>query len=205
MQEYEILNNNKVLGKVKIYSDKYNSLNNSIIINNIDYKKIVLKHDNLQTYIINVVVDDIDFLYDIVSKYCNSDIYKEIDKIKKYNKIKNIKKGTNINLILDKKSLKIFNKKISDVNIESLIESKIYYVENVVNNIDLPIIKNKIDILKDNYYKKVSDSTYEFLLEEEKKSLLNNYNKCLNELIDYIDNNTDYKYGNDFVKSIKID
>lgn len=205
MQEYEILNNNKVLGKVKIYSDKYNSLNNSIIINNIDYKKIVLKHDNLQTYIINVVVDDIDFLYDIVSKYCNSDIYKEIDKIKKYNKIKNIKKGTNINLILDKKSLKIFNKKISDVNIESLIESKIYYVENVVNNIDLPIIKNKIDILKDNYYKKVSDSTYEFLLEEEKKSLLNNYNKCLNELIDYIDNNTNYKYGNDFVKSIKID
>lgn len=205
MQEYEILNNNKVLGKVKIYSDKYNSLNNSIIINNIDYKKIVLKHDNLQTYIINVVVDDIDFLYDIVSKYCNSDIYKEIDKIKKYNKIKNIKKGTNINLILDKKSLKIFNKKISDVNIESLIESKIYYVENVVNNIDLPIIKNKIDILKDNYYKKISDSTYEFLLEEEKKSLLNNYNKCLNELIDYIDNNTDYKYGNDFVKSIKID
>lgn len=205
MQEYEILNNNKVLGKVKIYSDKYNSLNNSIIINNIDYKKIVLKHDNLQTYIINVVVDDIDFLYDIVSKYCNSDIYKEIDKIKKYNKIKNIKKDTNINLILDKKSLKIFNKKISDVNIESLIESKIYYVENVVNNIDLPIIKNKIDILKDNYYKKISDSTYEFLLEEEKKSLLNNYNKCLNELIDYIDNNTDYKYGNDFVKSIKID
>ena len=205
MQEYEILNNNKVLGKVKIYSDKYNSLNNSIIINNIDYKKIVLKHDNLQTYIINVVVDDIDFLYDIVSKYCNSDIYKEIDKIKKYNKIKNIKKGTNINLILDKKSLKIFNKKISDVNIESLIESKIYYVENVVNNIDLPIIKNKIDILKDNYYKKISDSTYEFLLEEEKKSLLNNYNKCLNELIDYIDNNTNYKYGNDFVKSIKID
>lgn len=76
MQEYEILNNNKVLGKVKIYSDKYNSLNNSIIINNIDYKKIVLKHDNLQTYIINVVVDDIDFLYDIVSKYCNSDIIK---------------------------------------------------------------------------------------------------------------------------------
>ncbi len=205
MQEYEILNNNKVLGKVKIYSDKYNSLNNSIIINNIDYKKIVLKHDNLQTYIINVVVDDIDFLYDIVSKYCNSDIYKEIDKIKKYNKIKNIKKDTNINLILDKKSLKIFNKKISDVNIESLIESKIYYVENVVNNIDLPIIKNKIDILKDNYYKKISDSTYEFLLEEEKKSLLNNYNKCLNELIDYIDNNTNYKYGNDFVKSIKID
>lgn len=108
-------------------------------------------------------------------------------------------------MILDKKSLKIFNKKISDVNIESLIESKIYYVENVVNNIDLPIIKNKIDILKDNYYKKVSDSTYEFLLEEEKKSLLNNYNKCLNELIDYIDNNTNYKYGNDFVKSIKID
>ena len=205
MQEYEILNNNKELGKVKIYSDKYNSLNNSIIINNIDYKKIVLKHDNLQTYIINVVVDDIDFLYDIVSKYCNSDIYKEIDKIKKYNKIKNIKKDTNINLILDKKSLKIFNKKISDVNIESLIESKIYYVENVVNNIDLPIIKNKIDILKDNYYKKISDSTYEFLLEEEKKSLLNNYNKCLNELIDYIDNNTNYKYGNDFVKSIKID
>lgn len=205
MQEYEILNNNKVLGKVKIYTDKYNNLNNSIIVNNIDYKKIVLKHNNLQTYIINVVADDIDFLYDIVSKYCNSDIYKEIDKIKKYNKIKNIKKGTNINLILDKKSLKIFNKKISDVNIESLIESKIYYVENVVNNIDLPIIKNKIDILKDNYYKKISDSTYEFLLEEEKKSLLNNYNKCLNELIDYIDNNTNYKYGNDFVKSIKID
>lgn len=205
MQEYEISNNNKVLGKVKIYSDRYNSLNNSIIINNIDYKKIVLKHDNLQTYIINVVVDDDDLLYDIVSKYCNSDIYKEIDKIKRYNKIKNIKKGTNINLILDKKLLKIFNKKISDVNIESLIESKIYYIENVVNNIDLPIIKNKIDILKDNYYKKISDSTFEFLLEEEKKSLLNNYNKCLNELIDYIDNNTNYKYGNDFVKSIKID
>ena len=53
MQEYEISNNNKILGKIKIYNNINDNLNNSIIIDNKNFKKIILKNNNiLQTYIV---------------------------------------------------------------------------------------------------------------------------------------------------------
>ena len=66
-------------------------------------------------------------------------------------------------------------------------------------------IKDKLDIIKNDYDNKKSSSTYEFLLEEEKENVLKDYLVSLDKLIKFIEDNTNYKYGIDYLISIKID
>lgn len=206
MKEYEIYDNNIKLGIVKLYENNINtSISNSIIENNTKYKNIIYNINNKQTYIVSVNVNNIDELYDIVSKYKKDNIYDEIDNIKKFNNIKSIKKNSIINIIVKKDDLYLFNKSMYNINIESLINSKIYFIDNVINNNNLNIILDKFNIIKNSYNDKKSSSTYEFLLEEEKNKVLNDYIISLDKLIKYIEDNTKYKYGIDYVVHIKID
>ncbi len=206
MKEYEIYDNNIRLGIVKLYENNIsNNINNSIIEDNKMFKDIIFNKDNKQTYLVSIIVNDIDELYDVVSKYNIDNVYEEIDNIKKYNNIKSIKKNTKLDIIVKENDLYLFNKSIKDINIDSLINSKIYFIDNVIDDANLVSIKDKLDIIKNDYDNKKSSSTYEFLLEEEKENVLKDYLVSLDKLIKFIEDNTNYKYGIDYVISIKID
>ncbi len=206
MKEYEIYDNNIRLGIVKLYENNIsNNINNSIIEDNKMFRNIIFNKNNKQTYLVSINVNDIDELYDAVSKYNSDNVYEEIDNIKKYNNIKSIKKNTKLDIIVKENDLYLFNKSIKDINIDSLINSKIYFIDNVIDDANLVSIKDKLDIIKNNYNNKKSSSTYEFLLEEEKENVLKDYLISLDKLIKFIEDNTNYKYGIDYVISIKID
>ena len=206
MKEYEIYDNNIRLGIVKLYENNIsNNINNSIIEDNKMFRNIIFNKGNKQTYLVSINVNDIDELYDVVSKYNSDNVYEEIDNIKKYNNIKSIKKNTKLDIIVKENDLYLFNKSIKDINIDSLINSKIYFIDNVIDDANLVSIKDKLDIIKNDYDNKKSSSTYEFLLEEEKENVLKDYLISLDKLIKFIEDNTNYKYGIDYVISIKID
>ena len=206
MKEYEIYDNNIRLGIVKLYENNIsNNINNSIIEDNKMFRNIIFNKSNKQTYLVSIIVNDMDELYDVVSKYNSDNVYEEIDNIKKYNNIKSIKKNTKLDIIVKENDLYLFNKSIKDINIDSLINSKIYFIDNVIDDANLVSIKDKLDIIKNNYNNKKSSSTYEFLLEEEKENVLKDYLVSLDKLIKFIEDNTNYKYGIDYVIPISID
>ncbi len=206
MKEYEIYDNNVRLGIVKLYENNIsNNINNSIIEDNKMFRNIIFNKGNKQTYLVTINVNDMDELYDVVSKYNSDNVYEEIDNIKKYNNIKSIRKNTKLDIIVKENDLYLFNKSIKDINIDSLINSKIYFIDNVIDDANLVSIKDKLDIIKNDYDNKKSSSTYEFLLEEEKENVLKDYLVSLDKLIKFIEDNTNYKYGIDYVISIKID
>lgn len=205
MQEYEISNNNKILGKIKIYNNINDNLNNSIIIDNKNFKKIILKKNNiLQTYIVSVNINSDDDLYDILNKYYDGDIFEKINEIKKYNNLKNIKNNTNINIIIDYKILNIFNKNLNDINLDSLIESKINFIKNVNKTLHNVNIIDELNLIISSYNEKKKDSMYDFLEDDEKKKILNKYIEKLDNMIENLEENTIYKYGVDFVIPIKL-
>ena len=205
MQEYEISNNNKILGKIKIYNNINDNLNKSIIIDNKNFKKIILKNNNiLQTYIVSVNINSDDDLYDILNKYYDGDIFEKINEIKKYNNLKNIKDNTNINIIIDYKILNIFNKNLNDINLDSLIESKIIFIKNVNKTLHNVTMIDELNLIISSYNEKKKDSMYDFLEDDEKKKILNEYIEKLDNMIENLEENTIYKYGVDFVIPIKL-
>lgn len=205
MQEYEISNNNKILGKIKIYNNINDNLNNSIIIDNKNFKKIILKNNNiLQTYIVSVNINSDDDLYDILNKYYDGDIFEKINEIKKYNNLKNIKNNTNINIIIDYKILNIFNKNLNDINLDSLIESKIIFIKNVNKTLHNVNMIDELNLIISSYNEKKKDNMYDFLEDDEKKKILNEYIEKLDNMIENLEENTIYKYGVDFVIPIKL-
>ena len=108
MIDYEISNNNVILGNVHIFKNNIKNNFDNSIINYITTRKYKFNEFNLQTYIINVTINDIDDLYDIISNYKKDEIFEEIDKIKEYNNIKTIKKNTKLDIIIKKQYLKYF-------------------------------------------------------------------------------------------------
>ena len=113
MKEYEIYDNNIRLGIVKLYENNIsNNINNSIIEDNKMFRNIIFNKSNKQTYLVSIIVNDIDELYDVVSKYNIDNVYEEIDNIKKYNNIKSIKKNTKLDIIVKENDLYLYNKSI---------------------------------------------------------------------------------------------
>ena len=205
MKEYEIYDNNIRLGIVKLYENNINNnIYNSIIEDNKMFNNIIFNKNNKQTYLVTININDIDELYNIVSKYNIDNVYEEINNIKKYNNIKSIKKNTKLDIIVKENDLYLFNKSIKDINIDSLFNSKIYFIDNIINDTNLVNIKDELDIIKNDYNNKKSSNTYEFLLEDEKENILKDYLVSLDNLIKYIEDNTNYKYGKDYIISIKI-
>lgn len=204
MKEYEISVNNKNKGKVKIFKDNLNkNIKNSLITSNKEYKfNIVDYKDDLKQYIISFIVNDTDELYDIVSKYTyNNEIFDVIEEIKKYNNIKNIKKNTLINIIIPEIYLNNLNINKNNIDKESLLHSKIYFVNKV--SIELNI-EDKSKLIKDNYNIYINSKEYEFLTDKEKISYIDKYLKEIDNIIKDIETKYSYKYGKDFIIPIKI-
>lgn len=207
MKEYEISNNNKVLGKVNIYNDNINKdLINSLIETNSGLNYETISIDNMQTYEIEYIVNDIDELFDIISKYIfdNDKVFEEIEKIKEYNDIKTIKKETKIKLVVPELYLNKLNKSKEDVDTNSILVSKVHFLKNVLNNINNNDITLKLNNIINEYNGFIHSNEYEFLEMEEKEDFINKYIKTLNELINQIETETQYRYTKDFILPIKI-
>lgn len=207
MKEYEISNNNKVLGKVNIYNDNINKdLINSLIETNSGLNYETISIDNMQTYEIEYIVNDIDELFDIISKYIfdNDKVFEEIEKIKEYNDIKTIKKETKIKLVVPELYLNKLNKSKEDVDTNSILISKVHFIKNVLNNINNNDITLKLNNIINEYNGFIHSNEYEFLEMEEKENNINKYIKTLNELINQIETETQYRYTKDFILPIKL-
>lgn len=203
MKEYEISINDNVLGKVKVYKDNItNDIKKSLIESNSG-----LSFDNsaecLQTYEIVVRVDNVDELYDIVSKYIyNSDkIFKQIEEIKKYNDIKFIKKDTDLKIVVPECYLTNLNISKENIDYNSLVNSKVYFIKNTTKDINL--IENLNSIIEE-YNNYIKSNEYEFYEMEEKNKVISKYLYELDKLIENIENSTKYKYAVDYVIPIRI-
>lgn len=204
MKEYEISINNKNKGKVKIFKDNLNKeIKNSLIASNKEYKYNVVNYKNdIKKYIVSFIINDNDELYNIVSKYTyNNEILEVVEEIKKYNNIKNIKKNTLINIIIPE--IYLNNLKINKYNIdkESLLDSKIYFINKVSNELN---IEDRGKLIKDNYINYKNSKEYEFLTDKEKINYIDKYLNEVDNLIKDIEIKSNYKYGKDFIIPIKI-
>jgi len=204
MKEYEISLNDKNMGKVKIFKDNLNKdIKNSIIIFNkkshfsiIDYK------EDLKQYLVSFIINDIDDLYDIVSKFTyNNEIFNIIEEIKKYNNIKTIKKNTLINILVPEIYLNNLNINKNNIDKESLLNSKIYFINKACEKIN---IQDKSKTIKDNFNNYKDNKEYDFLTDKEKTNELDKYLNEVDNIIKDIEENSNYKYGKDFIIPIKI-
>ena len=205
MKEYEISNNNKVIGKVKTFKNKYD-FKNTIIESNRGLKYSKLSDENNQTYEIEYTVDNVDDLFDIVSKfiYNNEEVFDYIENVKKENNIKTIKKDTKIKLLVPIFYLEKLNISLDKVDYKSLINSKVYFIKKVLETNNDENIKNNVNTIINEYNNFINLSEYEFLTDEE-KNIKNKYfvNK-LDDVIKVLEKNTNYKYGKNYIIPIKI-
>lgn len=195
MIDYEISNNNVILGNVHIFKNNIKNNFDNSIINYTTTQKYKFNEFNLQTYIISVTINDIDDLYDIISNYKKDKIFEEIDKIKEYNNIKTIKKNTKLDIIIKKQYLKYF--KYKSINKESVLESKLYFIKNTLDLEKYQNILNEYNSYKNN-------SLYEFMTDEEKNNKLATLIKNIDEIIKKVETKTTYKYGIDYIKPIRL-
>lgn len=205
MKQYEITNNGKFIGTVNVHKENIkDNIKNSIIetTTNMSYKY----NNNSQTYQLTFVVNDVDELYDIVSKYIyeNDKIFQTIEEIKKYNNISSIKKNTMISIILPEKYLSNFNKTKSDIDLNSLLNSKIHFVKQILQNNNLNNISTNINNIINEYNNYINSNEYEFYTDIEKEEKVRTFITSVDKLIFNIEQNTNYKYGENYIIPIKI-
>ena len=210
MKDYEMYINDDKIGITNVYweniNDKYK---NSIIksINNATYN-FVNKTDCIQTYELKFTIDSKDDLYDIVSKYINEDKsrFKEIEKIKKCNNLIKIKKDTIIKILVPENILKNFELTKNDVDTNSLINAKIYFInKSCEKNQDLLELKQKLDKIVNNFKNIINSDEYTFYLEQEKEKIKNKALLMLEELVKVTEEKTNYKFGKHFITPLKIE
>ena len=203
MKEYEISSDNKNIGKVKIYDD-ISHINSLLIKSKINTKYSILKDNNYQTYIINITINDEDELYNKISIYKDKNIIEEIERIKEYNKIKHITKNTTIYIIIPSIYLKKFNINLDNIDLTSVLYSKINFVKKVLIEKKYIDLKDKLNDIIINYNNMKNSKEYEFLTDEEKNIKIKIIIEKINNIITYIEKNTSYKYGQNFITPIKI-
>jgi len=205
MKEYEISNNNKVIGKVKTFKNKYD-FKNTIIESNRGLKYSKLNDENNQTYEIEYTVDNVDDLFDIVSKfiYNNEEVFDYIENVKKENNIKTIKKDTKIKLLVPVFYLEKLNISLDKVDYKSLINAKVYFIKKVLETNNDENIKNNVNTIINEYNNFINSSEYEFLTDEEKDMKNKHYINRLDNIVKVLENNTNYKYGKNYIIPIKI-
>lgn len=208
MQDYEMYDGDVKKGIINVYWDNVNSKCKSSIINSdkgIKYRIINPLEDG-QKYELTFIVDNIDDLYDIVSKYISNDKdrFLEIDKIKEINNIKNIKKEQIIRLLVPVTYLKYFNKSTRDIDKNSIINSKIYFINKVCESNKLSDIKQELENIIKYFNNIISSNEYAFYEQEEKDSFAKKAIDKLNVLIRKIEDSTSYKYGKHFLVNLKI-
>ena len=201
MEEFLLYNDDNLkIGKVIVYNNfnkKYR-----IITKNLKYKT---KIKEIGTYEIEVDIKNIDDIYDIASKYTEADsIFDEIENIKKNNNIKNVKNPTTIRITIPSSCLKNFKKYKYVINKISELKSKKYFIENVLKN-NLLELNLKFNTIVNDFNTVVKRKEFSFYTEDERNDLLSHTNTEFEKLIKIIESNTDFRYGEDFLTTIKLD
>lgn len=205
MKQYEISNNGKLLGTINVQEYNINKpIKNTIIEtkNNTTYKL----NNTSQTYNLTFTVNDIDELYDIVSKYIyeHDKIFESIEEIKKENKITSIKKDTVITITIPEPILLKFNKTKNDIDLNSLLNSKIHFVREVLKNNPIDDITTNINNIINEYNSYINSNEYEFFTDIEKEEKIRTLIASIDKLIYNIENITNYKYGKNYIVPIKM-
>ena len=128
-------------------------------------------------------------------------IFNIIEEIKKYNNIKTIKKNTLINILVPEIYLNNLNINKNNIDKESLLNSKIYFINKACEKIN---IQDKSKTIKDNFNNYKDNKEYDFLTDKEKTNELDKYLNEVDNIIKDIEENSNYKYGKDFIIPIKI-
>ncbi len=100
--------------------------------------------------------------------------------------------------------LKYFNKSISDVDKNSLINSKIYFITKVSNANEDSDLKNRLDIIVNDFKNIINSEEYSFYDEKEKNKLINKAIGLLDNIIKEIESSTNFIYGEEFMVPLKI-
>ena len=201
MKEYEIDDNNKNIGNLRVY----NSINSNVLIEskkNIKYR--LLNQHEQQTYIIKIKVDSVDELYSNISVYNKLDVFSIIDEVKKMNNVKNIKKDTILDIIVPSIYLKSFNYDIKNVDLTSLFYSKVNFLKKALMEYNIYNLKKELNNIIITYNDFKNRKEYEFLTADEKKEVLKKYIKNVDKIILYIEQNTDKRFGYDYITPIRI-
>ena len=205
MKQYEISNDGKYIGKINLHKENIrDNIKNTIIETP---SNLTFKFDKTeQTYELSFVVNDIDELYDIVSKYINENdkIFETIEEIKKYNNISLIKRDTIINIIIPEVYLTNFNKTKKDYELHSFFNSKVHFIKKVIENKNEEIITNDLNNIITEYNNYINSNEYEFFTDIEKEEKVRSFITSVDKLIYNIEENTNYKYGINFIVPIKI-
>jgi len=207
MKEYEISNNDKILGKVNIFNDNINAdLSNSLIESKDGFSYESIKLNEYQTYELEYIVNNIDDLFNIVSKYIydNNEVFDKIEEIKKYNDINIIKKNTKIKIVVPEIYLKELGLSKNDIDLQSLFLSKVYFVKETITSLKNIVLIENLNNMINQYNNYINSNEYEFLTDEEKEENIKKYIKKIDKFIDEIEYNTNYKYGKDYIVPIKI-
>lgn len=202
MNEYEIINNNKRIGKIKIFNCS-TDFDKSILTTL--YNKKYKKNDNKQKYIIKININNENELYNMVSKYKKENISNELDKIKKENNIKHLIKPTIVVFTLSLNELKSFGINELKINLESLFNSKIYFIKKVLETYESDRIKTETKDIIDSYNSIKTNIEYDFYTDEEKNNFNKKYITKLNSIIKILEDNTNYKYQIDFIYPIELE
>lgn len=208
MKNYEMYDGDNKKGTIKVYWDNINNKNKTSIIETDKDKKykIVSVDEDGQKYEISLLVNNVDDLYDIVKKYVEDDKkrFEEIDKIKEYNNIKHIKKEETIKVLLPYEYLKYFNKKDSDIDKNSIINSKIYFIKKASEKDKLEEIKKELNIIIEYFNNIINSNEYGFYEEKEKNNFQDKALKELDNIIKKVEETTNYIYGKQFLVNIKV-
>ena len=210
MKDYEIYSSDKIVGKVRIFKSNINkNLKNSLIISKNNFKYDFINHNTeMQTYELIFDINDVDDIYDIVTKYkCNEvEIFDEVDNIKKYNNLKSIKKNTELKIIIPEIYLNNFNKnKDNNIDKESLLKSKVYFIKKIIELEHNNFIMNELNSIINEYKYFKESSEYEFTTDIERENKLNTTINNINKIIKEVEQSTNYKYGKDFIIPIAIE
>ncbi len=203
MKDYEIYEDDKLVGVVKINWSLIDSdLDKSLLEENSGQYKILNENEDIQLYTLTFLINNIDDIYDIVSKYKFNEklIFEEIDKIKELNNIKNVKKEEKIIINIPEIYLKYFNVTKDNVSKKSLIENKIYFIDKSLVEDQIKIKNNVINDINNI----INSKEYSFMTDEEKDNLFNKTLDKLDNIIKEIEKNTKFKYGKSFLKPLKI-
>lgn len=205
MKQYEISNNGRFIGTINVQEYNIKDTIKNTIIETSTNKSYKFNNTN-QTYKLTFLVNNIDELYDIVSKYIyeNDKIFEEIEEIKKDNKISTIKRDTIINITIPEPILSNFNKSKNDVDLNSLLNSKIHFVRQILQNNQLDNITININNIINEYNNLINSNEYEFFTDIEKEEKVRSFITSVDKLIYNIEENTNYKYGENYIVPIKI-
>ena len=121
-----------------------------------------------------------------------------------YNNIKNIKKGTKINILVPLIYLQKLGFSKDDIDLQSLFLSKVYFVKETITSLKNNVLVENLNNLINQYNNYINNNEYEFLTDEEKEENIHKYINKIDKFIEEIEYNTNYKYGKDYIVPIKI-